>query len=314
MRLRRELSGRPDGDFYCSYCYRRCSVRPDTLLQSLHLSPQKFTQIIIHWLLNDSHVKIASEVGTSLRTVSRYSERLLVASVLLLQKNSRRIGGEGRIVEIDECLLGRRKYQRGRLKIQHWVLGGIERPLHEDETPGLFLVSCADRTQETLEHLIQKWVKPGTLIITDCLKSYSHLDQLGYSHYSVNHSQNFIDPATGCHTQRIEGVWHWVRKEAFSGHGDGGATDTVDIDFRLAAFLYRRFVRNDIEKFVNDLGSISHSDVCKLLADRRLIKQQLEPPDDSELENQSENESLTSQRSHQQQLLDESLISSPRLK
>ena len=71
---------------------------------------------------------------------------------------------------------------------------------------------------------------------------------------------------------------------------------------------------NDLERFINDLGSIKHSEVCKLLADKRLIRRELEPHEDSELESQSENESSRSLRAHEQQLLDESLISSSKLK
>ena len=35
------------------------------------------------------------------------------------------IGGSGIIVEIDECKIGRRKFERGRLREGAWILGSI---------------------------------------------------------------------------------------------------------------------------------------------------------------------------------------------
>ena len=37
-----------------------------------------------------------------------------------------KIGGPGRIVEVDEAKFGKRKYQRGRIVQGSWVLGGVE--------------------------------------------------------------------------------------------------------------------------------------------------------------------------------------------
>ncbi|GFX27200.1 DUF1758 domain-containing protein [Trichonephila clavipes] len=77
----------------------------------------------------------------------------------------------------------------------------------------MFLVAVHNRTKETLIGLIQEWIKPGTTIYSDCWKSYATLGQVGYNHLTVNHSLNFVDPVTNCHTNTIErnrdytGMW-----------------------------------------------------------------------------------------------------------
>ena len=271
LRFRPTLSDREDGEFWCASCRKRFSIRSDSLISSLRLSPQKFTQVLILWLKGAEHCDIAKEVGVSVRTVSRYTEKLLVASVILLQQHSRKLGGPMRIVEVDECLLSRRKYGRGRRKDQYWVLGGVERPRHPDEQPGMFLVSIPDRTRETLESMIQRWILPQTIIITDSFKSYQHLEELGYYHFEVNHSKNFVSPESGAHTQRIEGMWRWLRT-----HCSEGGSGYPDLDFRLAAFLYRRCINQDIETFIADLGKVSHSEVMRLISERRYIRDHLD--------------------------------------
>ena len=54
--------------------------------------------------------------------------RMNVFAEVAIRRNNQKIGGLMRIVEIDEMLLHRRKYNRGRMKDAGWVLRGIERP------------------------------------------------------------------------------------------------------------------------------------------------------------------------------------------
>ena len=42
-----------------------------------------------------------------------------------LQQNPVQIGGVGVIAEIDESLMSKRKYNRGRLRRERWVFGGL---------------------------------------------------------------------------------------------------------------------------------------------------------------------------------------------
>ena len=88
---------------------------------------------------------------------------------------------------------------RGRRVDGVWVFGGIDR-----RTRQCFLVTVEDRSEATLIPIIQKYIKPGTTIMSDCWKAYRKLEQLGYKHGTVNHSVEFVNSATGDHTQTIE--------------------------------------------------------------------------------------------------------------
>lgn len=112
------------------------------------------------------------------------------------------IGGEGKIVEIDESKFGRRKYNRGHHIEGQWVFGGVERGSGES-----FLVPVERRDEATLFPIIQKYILPGTTIMSDCWRAYSKLERYNYTHLTVNHSQGFKDPVTGACTNQIEGLW-----------------------------------------------------------------------------------------------------------
>ena len=91
-------------------------------------------------------------------------------------------------VETDESKFGKAKFNRGRYIEGQWVFGGI----------------CRLRDKDTLLPIIRAHILPGTCVMSDMWKAYDCLKDEGYTHLTVNHSLNFVDPDTGAHTQRIE--------------------------------------------------------------------------------------------------------------
>ena len=117
------------------------------------------------------------------------------------------IGGPGIKVEIDESKFGRRKYHRGRYVEGHWVFGGTERI-----TGKAFLVEVEKRDAATLIPSIRQHIRTGSIIYSDEWHAYSSLGTSGYTHHTVNHSQNFVDPDTGAHTQSVESMWSQAKR------------------------------------------------------------------------------------------------------
>ncbi len=68
-------------------------------------------------------------------------------------------------------------------------------------------VRLQDRTQHTVKIVMNKYVEPGSLVWTDPFASYNKYSLDGYTHQKVNHSENFVDPETGVHTQGMERAW-----------------------------------------------------------------------------------------------------------
>ena len=100
--------------------------------------------------------------------------------------------------------------------------------------------------------LIIKFINPGTEINSDCFKSYEKINQIGledecslYTHFSVNHSINFVDPITQTHTNNIEGFFSKFRKFfRKSSRKRNYLSSYID------EFLFRwNYLKNENEKF-----------------------------------------------------------------
>ena len=105
-------------------------------------------------------------------------------------------------MEIDESKFGKRKYYRGQ-----WVFGGREK----NNEKKVFMVPVMDRKQNTLLPIISKWIKKGSIIHSDCWKSYNRLGKMGYTHVTVNHSKEFVNPKNNACTNSIESDWRHAK-------------------------------------------------------------------------------------------------------
>eukprot|EP00094_Tigriopus_californicus_P013887 TCALIF_13442-PA protein Name:"Protein of unknown function" AED:0.31 eAED:0.31 QI:0/0/0/0.66/0/0/3/0/81 len=70
--------------------------------------------------------------------------------------------------EIDETLVAKAKYHRGRAVPQTWLFGGIE----------CFMVKVPDCSTQTLETAIQRYILPGSHVISDGWAAYPGINQL----------------------------------------------------------------------------------------------------------------------------------------
>ena len=122
-------------------------------------------------------------------------------------ENSEKIGGNGVEVEIDKSKFGKRKYYRGHRVEGQWVFGGREKYNKRK----VFMIPVENRKEETLIPIIQQWIHPGSIIHSDCWKSYNKLSKIGYTHVTVNHSKEFLNESNAACTNAIEIDWRHAK-------------------------------------------------------------------------------------------------------
>lgn len=192
--------------YRCTECKKRVSIRHGSWCSGSHCTLKQLAMLLAYWI-SDRSVETATEdcdVCTS-TVLEHYSHFREVAEALYLDDlNQTPLGGRDTVCEIDESVFGRAKYNRGKgLALPlYWIFGAV------DCVSRRVVMEHADkRDSETLLPMIISWVEQGTTIHSDCWKAYNGLAGMGYTHETVNHSENFVDPSTGAHTQMIESTW-----------------------------------------------------------------------------------------------------------
>ena len=110
----------------------------------------------------------------------------------------------------------------------------------DDETNDLRIHICRDnkRDKKTLTDMLLKYVEVGTTVVSDMWAGYKNFNKYGYKHVTVNHSEHFVDPTTGAHTQKIEGAWHLLKRRL----GRGGLRKK-SMAMHLAEYMFQKHIR-----------------------------------------------------------------------
>ena len=202
----------------CAKCHNRESVRAHSFWAGKQkLSIQNYILLLYFFSIQICPLKAHYMVpDVSIHTIYDWYNfyRDLMSKELL--ENTSQIGGADDIVEIDESKWGRkRKYNRGRVCGEKpWIFGMISR-----KSGKVILEQVPRRDKETLIPIIIRHVHPQSTIFHDDWAAYRELHVHGYNHDVVNHSENFVNPNTGAHTQTIEGFWQKAKNPFKNMHG-----------------------------------------------------------------------------------------------
>lgn len=247
---------RTDGHFswYCSGCNDRISIFKDSIFDDSRISHQKLLLLILCFANRCTYEETKRNLifdgesgGITNQTISHWFDifRDLLVDTLDQDNPDSKIGGPGKVVQVDEALIGRRKYNRGRLVPGTWVVGLI------DEEGDIRLQVTNQRDANSLQDIIQRHVHQGSIIHTDGWRAYIGIANHGYHHRTVNHSEEFV-AEDGTHTQRIEAQWRALRR-----YFSPGGRRHEDIPTILAEYTWRRkCIVQNAEPFVQFLKII----------------------------------------------------------
>lgn len=148
----------------CYKCKKKQSVLKDSFLEGSKISPAKFVYLVFYWATTTPlqttmhHLDIATNTG-----VDYYQFLRDICSWKLLQTPAQ-LGGLGKEVQIDESLLVKAKYCRGRnlRNPDSWVFGVYD----VAEKIG-YMTFVPKRDGGTLLPIIERVVAPGSIVVSD---------------------------------------------------------------------------------------------------------------------------------------------------
>jgi hypothetical protein len=206
-------NGSPDSfSFRC--CNTHCakfqsyrSLRSESMLEHLKISLQKFIHVVYLYSRETSRKEISDTTGVSLSVIYKIVKLIRSRIGDYFGRNPILIGGPNVIVQIDESKFNFNvKAHRGVAPSEAiWVFGIVDTSFKPARG---YMQVVAHRDRETLCEIIQRVVRPNSIIHSDEWMAYSNVSTLGYEHGTVCHKYNFVAPLSGVHTQHVESYWN----------------------------------------------------------------------------------------------------------
>ena len=154
--------------------------------------------------------EVTARTAADLLTLNRNSASLYYRKIRevitwhLAQEANEYFAGE---VELDESYFGgRRKGKRGRGAGGKVVVFGILK-----RGGKVYTRVIEDTKTKTLMPIIQRKIRPDSIVYTDCYRSYNALDVSEFRHFRINHSTHFVDSKYN-HINGIENFWNQAKR------------------------------------------------------------------------------------------------------
>ncbi len=108
------------------------------------------------------------------------------------------------------------------------------------------------RDHHTLIPMIEKYIEPGTVIISDEWASYNFFPSTKYEHVAICHKKGYVSRELPRGTQRVENMWRWAKYQ-FPETG----TSERHFDSYLFESLWRqRFGKEAFENMISHIAEM----------------------------------------------------------
>lgn len=253
MKLVQRQTGKNKGWYFrCTTngCRKEISVRKDSFFSNSHLSIGQILVLTFYFVMGETNYEsLKRKTGICHdKTICDWLSFLREICVCYFINHPQTIGGVNCVVECDEALLVKRKYNLGRRVREQWVFMMYDVALKLG-----VILPVENRTSETLIPLMQQYILPGSVIYTDSALVYRCLSELGFTHLFVNHKVGeWINYRTGCTTNHVESVWQKVKnlnKIRFGTHRSTLAS-------HLAEFMWLQKFGKDFDMFLQHIKEV----------------------------------------------------------
>jgi len=188
---------------YGHSCRRQISILEGTPFYRSNLSLMAWFYAMLLFCNSSTGVRssfLRKQLGIGVKSAHRMANAIRAHMANFEQP--RRIGGEGKHVHIDEALI--RNVQDGVTLRPHIVMGMA----CEGE---VICGQLADRKLSTIVSAVQRFVRPGSVLVTDCHLAYSSLANEGWEHIPINHARAFHN-FKGMTNNPIEVFWSVLKR------------------------------------------------------------------------------------------------------
>lgn len=171
-------------------------------MRKSRLSKAKQGRLMEHFVAGTTARCAGGLVGINFKTSAYYYHRLRIL-ISLATENETTFSGE---IEVDESYFGgHRKGKRGRGAAGKVPVFGILK-----RGGKVYTKIITDTKAKTLMGIMQKQIKPDSIVYTDHYRSYNVLDVSEFKHYRINHSKLFADKQN--HINGIENFWNQAKR------------------------------------------------------------------------------------------------------